>query len=217
MSLKAVSKARLAESVSTVEPDLDETTSTVCSRPPASASPSIAASTWLGGGRVEDHERDAGGLRDHFGRERGPAHAREHDPGDTLGDELVAKRRDLGDERSRDDDGLDPAEALGGLRLGRRAPQRCIACRDPRSDEVGDQAGSVSSTTDLTRPVRWISKLTRADSGRLRCLESRRDGRLQLVPRRDELLDALVFEHLGDIGEVDADGGELSKTPWASS
>ena len=47
-SRNAASNARLAESVSTVEPDFDETTSTVCSRPPASASPSSAASTWLG-------------------------------------------------------------------------------------------------------------------------------------------------------------------------
>ena len=29
------------------------------------------------------------------------------------------------------------------------------------------------------------------------------------MPRGDELLDALVLEHLGDVGEVDADGGEL--------
>ncbi len=47
-SRHAASKARLAESVSTVEPDFDDTTSTVWPRPPDSASPSIAASTWPG-------------------------------------------------------------------------------------------------------------------------------------------------------------------------
>ena len=35
------------------------------------------------------------------------------------------------------------------------------------------------------------------------------DGLLEVLPRRDELRDALVFEHLGDVGDVDAERRQL--------
>ena len=40
-----------------------------------------------------------------------------------LATQLGAERLDLGDQRTRDSDGLHPAEALGCLLLGLRAPQ----------------------------------------------------------------------------------------------
>ena len=58
-SRNAASNARLAESVSTVDPDFDDTTSAVRVRSPASASPSIAASTWPG---AVDGDAEAGDL-----------------------------------------------------------------------------------------------------------------------------------------------------------
>ena len=206
-SRNAASNARFAESVSTVEPDLDETTSTVCSRPPASASPSIAASTWPGAVESRIDERHAGGLGDHLGGERGAAHAGEHDARDALGDEL---RRAA--PRSRRRAGARPRPPPPSRDAGTPRPRPS----GPHSD--GSPAVMPDATRSATRPGR-VSSTTRLDvSGQVdleahraslrRALERGRDGVLQLVPGGDELLDALVLEHLGDVGEVDAGRGE---------
>jgi hypothetical protein len=95
-----------------------------------------------GVGRVEDRELDARGAGDDLGRERRTAHAAEDDVVDVLAAELLAERRDLGDEGTRDGDRLGPAEALGGLGLGVGAPEGAVepgdAGRDVRLDEGGD-------------------------------------------------------------------------------
>ncbi len=93
-------------------------------------------------GRVEDRELDARGAGDDLGRERGTAHAAEDDVVDALAAELLAERRDLGHQRTGDGDRLRPAEALGGLGLGVRSPERAVQPGDAggvvRLDEGGD-------------------------------------------------------------------------------
>ena len=207
-SRKAASNARLAESVSTVEPDLDDTTSTVWVRPPASASPSSAASTWPG----EVESRMTSGTPAVCAMTSGasdeppmPASTTRVTP---LATSCGAQGLDLGDERARDADRLDPAEPLGCLGLGGGPPQRRVAGRDAGRDEVGDEAGErlVDDRLDVSAQVDARKLIERSPA---RCAAPSSTVSLQLVPRGDELLDALVLEHLGDVGEVDADGGEL--------
>ncbi len=140
-SRKAASKARLAESVSTVEPDFDDTTSTVWARPPASASPSSAASTWPGAVESRMTSGTPAVCAMTSGASDDPPMPASTTRVTPFADELVAQRLDLGDERARDADRLHPAEALGCLGLGGGAPQRRVAGRDARRDEVGDEAG----------------------------------------------------------------------------
>ena len=167
-SRKAASNARLAESVSTVEPDFDDTTSTVW-RQAARLGVAVERGQHLAGrGRVEDDERHAGRLRDDLGCERRTAHAGEHDPRDALGDELGAQRLDLGHERARDADRLDPAEALRGLGLGSGSPQRRVAGGDAGRDEVGDQPGERLVDDRLDVPAQVDLEAHRAISGALR-------------------------------------------------
>ena len=164
-SRKAASNARLAESVSTVEPDFDETTSTVCVEAAGLGVAVDRGEHLAGRGRVEDDERHARRLRDDLGRERRAAHAGEHDARDALRDELGAQRHDLGDERARDADRLDPAEALGCLVLGGGTPQRRVARGDARRDEVGDEAGQRLVDDRLDVPAQVDVEAHRAISG----------------------------------------------------
>ena len=92
-----------------------------------------------GGGGVENHERQVRGRRDHLGRERRAPHAGEHHAGDATLAQLRAERLDLGDERARDRDGLDPTEPACGLgsRLG--PPQVGVADGDAARDERVDE------------------------------------------------------------------------------
>ena len=75
-SAKACSKARRWESVSTVEPDFDETTTTVLLRSPASA-----ARTWSGWLESSTVRSTPSVAQMTSGRQRGAAHAAEHDAG----------------------------------------------------------------------------------------------------------------------------------------
>ena len=93
----------------------------------------------VGVGGVEDDELDAGRPADHLGRERGAAHAAEHDPGQAPLAQLHLERRDLGDQRARGLREGDPGEPLAGLVLGLRSPQGLVLGGDPAGDPVGDQ------------------------------------------------------------------------------
>ena len=108
-----------------------------------------------GGGGIEDRQRQVRRRRDHFGRERRAAHAGEHQARDTALRQFGAQRLDLGHERARHRDGLDPAEAT--RRLGRcvRAPQVGIARRDAARDERVDEARQrlVDHVFDVARDV----------------------------------------------------------------
>ena len=125
-----------------------------------------------------------------------------------LRDELGAQRLDLGDERTRDADRLDPAEALCDASASASGPH-----------SVGSPAVMPDATRSATRPGRvcvddGLDVSAQVDVEAHRAISSALcsavgDGVLQFVPRGDELLDALVLEHLGDVGEVDADRGEL--------
>ena len=161
-----------------------------------------------GRGRVEDHQRHAGRLGDDLGRERRAAHAGEHDARDALARRAAARsaaisatsgretltastqpsRWDASSSAAGPHSDASPAVMPDATRLGDEAGKRLV---DDRLD-VSAQVDLESSSSDLRRvPQRGL------------------DGVLQLVPGGDELLDALVLEHLGDVGEVDADGGEL--------
>ena len=58
---------------------------------------------------------------------------------DAVGDELLAQRDDVVDQRARDGDRLGPAEALRGLGLGVRAPERGVLSGDAARDEVAHE------------------------------------------------------------------------------
>ena len=132
-SLNAFSKARRWLSVSTVPPDLLETTTTVSAEPVLDGRPHE-----VGVGGVEHGELDAGGLADHLRapatsrpcrtarRARGPARAAATWSAAISG---TSAARRLGQGH--------PGEPLAGLVLGRRAPQRAVLAGDPARDLVG--------------------------------------------------------------------------------
>ncbi len=121
-----------------------------------------------GRGRIEDDEGHARRLRDDLRSERRAAHAGEHHARDALRDELRAQRLDLGDERTRDADRLDPAEPIGCLFLGGGAPERRVARGDAGCDQVGHEAGERRVDDRLDVPAQVDEKAHRAISSALR-------------------------------------------------
>ena len=92
-------------------------------------------------GRVEDHERHAGGLGDDLGRERRSAHAGEHDVRDALGLELLR-----GAPRSRG--------RAGGTRRRPRSSRGASTPRPRRPDPTASASWAVMphATRSATRP-----------------------------------------------------------------
>ena len=98
---------------------------------------SMAPRHLAGVGGVEDHEVDAGGARDDLGGERRAAHAAEHDVVDALAARARrAAPRSRRPAAARTRRQLDPAEPLGRLGLGVRAPQRRVLGDEPLANEV---------------------------------------------------------------------------------
>ena len=160
MSRKAASKARLAESVSTVDPDLDETTSTVCSRPPASASPSIAASTWLGAveSRITSGTPEVCAITSGASEEPPmPASTTRVTPLATSS----ARSASISGTSGRDTDTASTQPRRWEASASASGPHSDASpAVMPEATRSAIRPGSVSWTTDLTCPVRWISKLT---------------------------------------------------------
>ena len=206
-SANACSKIRRWLSVSTVAPDLDDTTSTVRSRSPASAS-----ATWPGSVVSSTTSGTPAVRGDHLGGERRAAHPREHDPVDALGVQLGAQRLDLGHQRARRLVQRRPRQPDRRLGLGVRAPQRGVlrgraslgtlesatrsrndACRlvlgRAFASTISDGA-SIGSVTVVVQPfaaVSWPSTVSSSS-----------------VPGLLELLDALVLQGDEHVVEVDA-------------
>ena len=165
-SRNAASNARFAASVSTVPPDFDDTTSTVCSSPPDSASPSIADSTCAG----EVESRTTNGtcavrVMTSGASEEPPMPARTT---------RVTPRAMSPSRRAR----ISPTS-------GRETETACshpsrseasASAAGPHSDESpavrpdatssDTRVGSVASTTAFTCPLRWMSKVMRMSPGR---------------------------------------------------
>ena len=214
-SRKAASKARLAESVSTVEPDFDETTSTVCVSPPPSASPSSAARTCPG----EVESRMTSGTPAVCAMTSGasddppmPARttrvtpfatswARSASISATSGRETVTAST----QPSRCDAS---ASASGPHRVGSPAVM-------PDATRSATRPGSVASTTDLTCPLRWIRKLIERSPAR--------SSEPRSTVSCSSCQDAMNFSTPSSSSTwvtssiVDADRGELSNTPCASA
>ena len=167
-SRNAASKARLAESVSTVEPDLDDTTSTVWVRPPASASPSSAASTWPG----EVESRITSGTPAVCAMTSGasdeppmPASTTRVTPLATSSARSASISATSGRETLT---ASTQPRRLRSLGLGGGPPQRRVAGGDAGRDEVGDQPGERLVDDRLDVPAQVDLKAHRAISGALR-------------------------------------------------
>ncbi len=117
----AASNARRWLSVSTVDPDLLDTTTTV-----RSSRSAIAAVIRAGIGGVEDCQLDARSAGDDLWSERRPAHAAEHDPVEPLGAQVSLQSLDLGEQGPRRLVQTHPAEPDRGLFLCGRPPQARI-------------------------------------------------------------------------------------------
>ena len=112
------------------------------------------------------------GAGDDLGRERGAAHAAEHDVRDAVGLELLAQGLDLGHQRAGDGDGLGPAEALRRLGLGRGAPELGVLRGDAAGDEVGDEAGDGAADRVGGRAADGDAEAHRAASSAVRTVSS---------------------------------------------
>ena len=104
---------------------------------------------------VEDRQRNAGRLRDDLRCEGGAAHAGEHDAGRPVRHEFLAQGEDLGDERTRCADGLDPPQPAGRLSLRRGTPQTVVTGRQGRGDEARDETrkGPLDRLLDMSGEV----------------------------------------------------------------
>ena len=93
----------------------------------------------VGVGGVQHHQLDPVGGADDLRRQRGAAHAAQHDAVEAAVGEDVTQADDLVDQRPRLLRQTDPGEALARLVLGGAAPQGRVAPGDPRGHSVGDQ------------------------------------------------------------------------------
>ncbi len=134
-SVNAFSKARRWLSVSTVPPDLEDTTTTVSAR-----RSSRAVRTKSGSEESSTSRSTPAAAADHLGRERRAAHAAEHDLGQSALAQLDLERGDLGDAGGASVSGRSTQPSrFAGLLLGRLAPQRGVAGEEPAGHAVGDQ------------------------------------------------------------------------------
>ncbi len=146
LSTKAWWYARRWLSVSTVPPDLLETTTTV-----RSSRSRERRAHLIGVGGVEHGQRHAGGPRDHLGGERGAAHAGEDDVVEALGDQLGAERGELGRAaHGRSAARSSQPSRIARLGLGRRAPQGGVLGDQPRRHVVARRSCAIASAAPGT-------------------------------------------------------------------
>ena len=134
--MNAFSKARRWLSVSTVPPDLRRDHDDGLGEPVLER-----GAHEVGVGGVEHDELDAGGAADHLGRQRGAAHAAEHDPGQApLAASSTSQRRRSRLTSARDASGRATQASRLPASSSAAGPHRVASwAAMPAGDPVGDQ------------------------------------------------------------------------------